>query len=369
MKSKRIAIVHDWLIDNGGAEKVLKSILEIYPQSDIFTLVHSDKFNDEYINSKNIKTSFINKLPLARKKYRSYLPLFPLAVEQFDLSDYDVIISSSYCVAKGVITGPRQLHVCYCHSPVRYAWDLQYQYLKESNLLSGIKSYVARYFLSKLRIWDVISSNRVDFYLSNSNFIQRRIKKCYRRNAETIYPPVETSAFELSEIKKDYYFSCSRLVQYKKIKLIVQAFNLMPNKKLIVAGTGPEFDDIAKIAKENITMLGYVQFDELKVLMAEAKCFVFAAEEDFGIIPVEAQACGTPVVAYGKGGSLETVIDGKTGLHFQHQTTESICNAIEKFEKLTFNPKDIREHALTFDDSIFKQKIMNFISSRVDENQ
>lgn len=366
-KDLRVAIVHDWLTDNGGAEKVLGAILELFPQADVFTLLRSDKFNDSQINKRKLTTSFIQRLPGASKYYRNYLPLFPIAVEQFDFSNYDLVLSSSYCVAKGVITGPDQLHISYCHSPMRYAWDLQFQYLKEAGLEHSFKGKITRLILSRLRLWDYSSSARVDFFISNSEFIKKRILKCYRRTSEVIYPPVDVDKFELNESKANYYFTCSRLVQYKKIQLIVEAFNKMPDKRLIVAGTGPEFDKIKTIANSNIELLGYVQFAELKSLIEQAKCFVFAAEEDFGIIPVEAQACGTPVIAYGKGGCLETVIDSKTGLFFYEQNIEAIVDAVSKFEEMRWDFDAIRKHAENFSLNKFKSNFLSFVTDKYEK--
>lgn len=362
----KVAIIHDWLVDAGGAEKVLEALLDIYPQADIFTVVcFMDKEKIPWLKGRKITTSFIQKLPLAKKKYRGYFPLMPLAVEQFDLSEYHLVISSSYCVAKGVITGPDQLHVSYCHSPMRYAWDLQTQYLKESNLQRGFKSILTRWILHKMRIWDVRSSFGVDHFIANSNFIARRIEKVYRRESKVIYPNVAVADFNLQNKKKDFYFTCSRMVPYKKIDLIVEAFSLMPDKKLIVIGDGPDMSKIKAKAGSNIELLGYQSFAVLKQHMEDAKAFVFAAEEDFGIVPVEAQACGTPVIAYGKGGSLETVKDGITGVFFDKQNIESIIQAVSRFELGNeYDPLVIREHAETFSTKRFKNEIKNFIDEK-----
>ena len=366
-KDLRVAVVHDWLTDNGGAEKVLSAILDLFPSADIFTLVKSDKFHDAQIDKLKVTTSFIQRLPWASKYYRNYLPFFPVAVEQFDFSNYDLVLSSSYCVAKGVITGPDQLHISYCHSPMRYAWDLQFQYLKEAGLENSFKGKLTRLLLNKLRLWDYASSARVDHFISNSEFIKKRINKCYRRSSQVIYPPVDVDKFQLNEVKKSYYFTCSRLVQYKKIQLIVEAFNKMPDKRLVVAGTGPEFDKIKSIASSNIELLGYVEFKKLKRLMEQAKCFVFAAEEDFGIIPVEAQACGTPVIAYGKGGCLETVIDGVTGLFFYEQEVEAIAAAVSRFEDMRWDCHTIRNHSEKFSLNKFKSNFLSFVTDKYEK--
>lgn len=358
----KVAVVHDWLTDAGGAECVLREILDIYRDADIYTLVNFiDYKNANYLKKHKIYTSFIQKLPLSKSKYRQYLPLMPYAIEQFDLSEYDLVISSSYCVAKGVITGPDQQHICYCHSPVRYAWDLQHQYLKETNKDKGLTGFLARYFLHKIRIWDIRSSFGVDTFIANSKFIARRIEKVYRRRAEVVYPPVNVNDFNLNEDKKDYYLTCSRLVPYKRIDLIAKAFTKMPDKKLVIIGSGPEYEKIEKIATENIELKGYLPFKDLKSYMEDAKAFIFAAEEDFGIVPVEAQACGTPVIAYGKGGSLETVIDGQTGVHFLNQNEAEIVKAVARFESITLDPKIIRQNAERFSIEVFKSNFLRIV--------
>lgn len=365
----RVAVVHDWLTDMGGAEKVLKSILNIYPDADIFSLVCG--MTKEQLTSlgihKQVKTSFIQRLPFGVKKYRSYFPLMPLAIQQLDLSSYDLIISSSYCVAKGVITGPDQIHVCYCHSPVRYAWDLQGQYLKESGISTGLKSVLARYFLNKIRDFDVRSSFAVDKYIANSTFIQRRIEKFYRRESEVIYPPVDTDSFTLQEVKQDHYITCSRLVPYKKVDLIVNAFKLMPDKKLLVVGEGPDYNKIKKSLPSNVTLLGFLEYKDLIEQIQNAKAFIYAAEEDFGIVPVEAQACGTPVIGFGKGGLVDTVNNGVTGIHFLEQTTDSIITAVHKFETADSlaTAKAISEHAQKFGSLRFENELSTYIEQTI----
>ncbi|WP_448215738.1 glycosyltransferase family 4 protein [Endozoicomonas sp. 2B-B] len=362
----KVAIIHDWLVVNGGAEKVLQELIEIYPAADIYTLVdYLPVASRQWLNNKIVTTSFIQKLPFSKKKYRSYLPLFPIAIEQFDLSGYDLVISSSYAVAKGVITGPNQVHISYCHSPARYAWDLQSQYLKESGMESGLKSMVARYFLHKFRIWDVRSSFGVDHFVANSEFVKERITKCYRRQADVIYPPVDIDRFKLKESKQNYYLTASRLVPYKRVDLVVEAFTKLPELRLKVIGAGPEFDKIKKIkgSASNIELLGYQSDESLVEHMRSAKAFVFAAEEDFGIIPVEAQACGTPVIALGKGGCLETVIDGETGVHFNDQSLGSLIAAINKSEEIlpTLSSIKIRDNAQRFSRENFRGTFTNTV--------
>lgn len=365
----RVAIVHDWLVTIAGAEKVLSEIIKIYPNADLFAVV--DFLSDHqrnFISGKKATTSFIQKLPKAKTKYRNYLPLMPLAIEQFDLSNYNLIISSSHAVAKGVITGPNQLHICYCHSPIRYAWDMQHQYLKESNLEHGVKGWLARYILHKIRSWDYRTANGVDHFISNSDYIARRIWKVYRREAETIYPNVAVEDFTQTHSKDDFYLTASRMVPYKKIDLIVKAFSMMPKKRLVVIGDGPQFEKIKSFATSNIQLMGYQDFSVLRDHLQRAKAFVFAAEEDFGIVPVEAQACGTPVIAFGKGGALETVVDGETGIFFHEQSVEAICSAVVDFENSNLlDSKLIRTHAESFSTENFKEKFNNFIQEKYTE--
>lgn len=357
----RVAIVCDWLVVYAGAERVLEQILKIYPDADLFCLVDFLPEDQRgFIMNKRTHTSFIQKLPRAKKSYRSYLPLMPLAIEQLDVSGYDLVISSSHAVAKGVLTGPDQVHISYVHSPIRYAWDLQHQYLQEANLIHGLKGWMAKAILHYIRLWDYRTANGVDHFIANSKFIARRIKKVYGREAAVVYPPVDIEAYELCEEKEDFYLTASRMVPYKKVKLIVEAFNEMPEKKLVVIGDGSEYGKIKEIAKNNITLMGYQPFSVLKEKMQKAKAFVFAAEEDFGITPVEAQACGTPVIAYGKGGVLETVQGGanempKTGIFFECQTIQSIKNAVDLFEKNAsdFTYRNCRLNAERFSEQHF----------------
>ncbi|MCM2675847.1 glycosyltransferase family 4 protein [Alkalicoccobacillus plakortidis] len=364
----RVAIVHDWLVSYAGSEKVLEALIHIYPDADLFSTVDFlEKGQRGFIQDKPVQTTFIQNLPFSKKKYRQYLPLMPLAIEQLDVSDYDVVISSSHAVAKGIITGPDQLHISYIHSPIRYAWDLQHQYLKESNLNKGIKGMVAKSVLHYMRMWDYRTSNSVDHFLANSYFIGNRIKKVYQRQAKVIYPPVDVSAFTLNKKKDDFYLTASRMVPYKKMDLIVQAFAEMPDKQLYVIGDGPDMEKIKKKVTPNITLLGYQSFEVLLDYMQRARAFVFAAEEDFGITPVEAQACGTPVIAYGKGGALETVIgldrEQSTGLFFYKQETQAIQEAVRTFEQksLLFQPELIREHALQFSPEHFKSQFEQYV--------
>ena len=351
----KVAIIHDWLVTYAGAERALEQIIEIFPECDLFSIVdHVPKNERKFLKNKTVNTSFIQKLPFSKKSYRKYLFLMPLAIEQFDLSKYDLIISSSHAVSKGVITGPNQMHICYCYTPIRYAWDLQHQYLKEANLEKGLIGWIAKKMLHDIRLWDYRTSNGVDHFISISKFISKRIRKIYRRDSQVLFCPVDVNSFEFSnENREDYYMTCSRMVPYKRIDLIVEVFSkFFQEKKLIIIGDGPEYKKIKKLAGNNVRLLGAQPFSVLKNHLSRAKAFIFAAEEDFGIAPIEAQACGTPVIAYGKGGSLETIqgLESKnpTGIFFNKQSNESLFNAINEFENLEPNiikAKSCRDNA------------------------
>ncbi|MDQ7075196.1 MAG: glycosyltransferase family 4 protein [Gammaproteobacteria bacterium] len=363
----KVALVHDWLVTYAGAEKVLEQMLLCYPDADVFSLIDFLPEDERaFLQGKCVKTSFLQKLPWAKSKYRAYLPLMPLAIEQFDLSQYDLVISSSHAVAKGVLTGPDQLHISYVHSPIRYAWDMQHEYLKQSGLATGVRGFFVKWMLHKIRIWDCRTAYGVDHFIANSKFIARRIEKVYRRESEVIYPPVDVSAFSYVEDKEEFYLTASRLVPYKRVDLVVDAFAQMPEKRLIVIGDGPEMKKIQKKATDNISVLGYQSFEVLKEHMQRAKAFVFAAEEDFGIMPVEAQACGTPVIALQKGGACETVVNERTGLFFQQQTVSALCDAVEKFESQDWsgNTALCREQALQFSAERFRDEFVRFVSER-----
>lgn len=364
----RVAIIHDWLTVYAGAEKVLSQMLLLYPQAEVFTLVDFLPDADRgFLASHKVHTSFIQRLPKARSSYRSYLPLMPLAIEQFDLGAFDLVLSSSHAVAKGVLTGPDQIHVCYCHSPIRYAWDLQGQYLRESGLQRGIKSWLARLILSYIRMWDVRTANGVDHFIANSSFIARRIRKVYGRASAVVPPPVDVPQVPSLSPRKDYYVTASRLVPYKRIDLIIKAFNAMPDKALVVIGSGPMLAEMKQLAANNVRVLGYQPQDVLEQHLAEARAFVFAAEEDFGIAPVEAQAYGTPVIAYGKGGILDSVVDGQTGSFFPAQTVEAITAAIDAFEKRTspWDNAQIAQHALEFRPEAFRARLAAQIDAAI----
>ncbi|MDA3875629.1 MAG: glycosyltransferase family 4 protein, partial [Halothiobacillus sp.] len=366
---RRIAVVHDWLTTYAGAERVLEQILLLYPEADVFAVCDFLPDSERgFLGGRQPRTTFIQKLPGARKHYRNYLSLMPLAIEQLDVSAYDLVISSSHAVAKGVLTGPDQLHVSYVYTPIRYAWDLQHQYLRESGLDRGLKGWVAKWMLHRIRLWDARTANGVDQFIADSGFIARRIWKVYRREATVIYPPVDVSRFTLHVEKEDFFLTASRMVPYKKMDLIVEAFSAMPDRRLVVIGEGPDWEKIRAKAGPNVTLLGYQPFDVLCDHMQRAKAFVFAAEEDFGITPVEAQACGTPVIAFGKGGALETVRDlsvsSPTGLFFDAQSVEALIDAVRLFdlEGRVIRPEDCRANAERFSVTQFQETLAAFIA-------
>jgi glycosyltransferase involved in cell wall biosynthesis len=366
----KVAIVQERLMSVGGSDKVAKAIFDVFPEADIYTLIAKKSVCEELgFDYSKINTSIIQRFPFGESKYRVYLPFMPFAIEQFDLNAYDVVISSSHTVAKGVLTREDQLHICYCHTPVRYAWDLYHEYMRNEDLSKGIKGLFSKYVLHRIRQWDVLSSFRVDYFVSNSNYVAKRIKKIYGREAETIYPNIDVNFFTLCTEKKDYYLASSRLVGYKKIDLVVEAFNRMPDKKLIVTGDGPELRKIMQIAKENVQIIGFQTLETLRVTMQKAKALVFAADEDFGMIPVEVQACGTPVIAFGRGGCLETVREGETGLFFYEQSVDAIIDAVNRFEKKSFDYKKIRDHAERFSEERFKKEIKEYVLDKYNNHK
>ncbi|WP_298987700.1 glycosyltransferase family 4 protein [uncultured Campylobacter sp.] len=364
------ALIHDWFSTYAGAEKCVESFTDIWDDFEIYSLIDFLKGTDrdKILKGKRAHTSFIQKLPFAKDKYRNYLPLFPLAIEQFDLSGYDVVLSSSHAVAKGVLTHSNQLHIAYVHTPIRYAWDLYHQYLRESGLDRGLKGMLAKYFLHKIRLWDASTANRVDHYVANSRYIARRIKKTYGKPSDVIYPPVNVDKFTLRETKEEFYLTASRMVPYKKIDLIVEAFS-QTDKKLLVIGDGPDMAKIKSKAGKNVELLGFADDETMADLMGRAKAFVFAAEEDFGITPVEAQACGTPVICFGRGGARETVLDGESGLYFMEQNTKELLAAVAKFEQNydKFEPVKIRENSLKFSRARFEAEIKSYVEKKYEE--
>ncbi len=359
----RVAIVHDWLYVIGGAELVLKEILSCYPQADVFTLFDFLSPDDRArVGIRETKTSFLQSIPFMKTHHRSFLPLMPIAIEQLDLSGYDLIISSSYAVAKGVLTGPDQMHVSYVHSPMRYAWDLQHSYLSTSGY-KGLKAAVVRYLLHRIRIWDSRTASGPNVMLANSAFIARRIRKVYSRKATVVCPPVRLSTRTETGPRETHFLAASRMVPYKNIEQIVRAFELLPDQKLVVAGDGPEATRLRAIAGPNVSFAGYVPDAELRRLMATARAFIFAAEEDFGIISVEAQSEGAPVLALGRGGSRETVVDGKTGLFFEEPTPRAIAACVLRFIAMEgrFSPEACRNQAARFSAERFRKEFTDAV--------
>jgi glycosyltransferase involved in cell wall biosynthesis len=354
----KVAIVHEWFSTYAGSERVVEQLLGVVPQAELFALVDFLAPGGRgFIGDRPVHTSFIQKLPMARKKFRRYLPLMPFAIEQLDVSAFDMVISSNHAVAKGVIIGPDQRHISYVHSPMRYAWDLQHQYLAEEGL-TGVRGAAARLILHYLRLWDQSSASRVSTFVANSKYIARRIRNCYQRDAEVIYPPVDVDSFTCNDTKEDFYLTASRLVPYKRMPLIAQAFAAMPDRKLVLVGDGTDMEKVKAAAGKNVEVLGYQSDGTLRDLMRRARAFVFAAEEDFGITPVEAMASGTPVIAFGRGGATESVVAGETGLFFDSQTPQSIVDALRRFEQSQdqFHPHKCRQRAEFFRPERFRSE-------------
>jgi glycosyltransferase involved in cell wall biosynthesis len=368
--SLKIAIVADWLTTYAGAERVVEQMLHCFPQADVFALVDTVPESERaFLQGKKVHTSFLQGWPnFLRKRFRQFIPVLPVAVESLDVSAYDVVLSSSHCVAKGILTGPHQLHVSYVHSPVRYAWDLQHEYLQNAGLKKGIKRQIALWMLHGLRIWDMRTVPGVDYYIANSDFIRRRIRKVYGKESDIIYPPANLDKFSLTAQKEDFYVTASRMVPYKRIDLIVETFTTLPDKKLVVIGDGAEYERIKTkaLGHDNITFLGYQPDNILRDYMSRAKAFVFAALEDFGIIPVEAQACGTPVIAYGAGGALETVKHGVSGILYPEQSVAALRKAILDFEhrESPIRPEDCRQNAESFSIDAFRTNLTAYVRDK-----
>lgn len=370
----KIAIVHEWLTSYAGSERVLEQLVALYPQADLFAVCDFMGAGERaFLRGAKVRTTFIQNLPWAHRYYRNYLPLMPLAIEQLDLSAYDLVISSSHAVAKGVLTGPDQVHVSYVHSPIRYAWDLQHQYLRESGLDRGLKGWLARWMLHKLRIWDARTVNGVDCFVANSDFIARRIRKAYGRSAQVVYPPVDVEGFALGNETREFYLTAARMVPYKRVDLVVEAFASMPSRRLVVIGDGPEIHRVRARAGPNVQVMGFQPFEVLRDHMQRAKAFVFAAQEDFGIMPVEAQACGTPVIGYGSGGLAESIVgdeglDAPTGVLFHEQSVAAICAAVERFEAgaSRFSAAACRRNAERFAPEQFRAGFAQVVSEAVE---
>lgn len=357
----KIAIVHDHLAQDGGAERVARTLNDMFPDSPIYTLVYDKRNTDARFANRVIKTSFLQRMPFGVRKYQWYLAMMPAATESFDLHDFDLIISSSSAFSKGVISGPNTTHICYCHTPTRFLWTDRHNYLKElrQNLL--IKKMLPL-TLTRLRQWDRMAADRVDHFIANSEEVKKRIKKYYNRDSEVIYPPVETEKFSISNDIGNYFLAGGRLVGYKKFDLLVNAFNRL-NMPLKIFGVGPLFNKLRSRAKSNIEFLGKVHDVEKAELYSHCRAFLNPQIEDFGITTVEAMAAGRPVIAFKAGGALETVIEGKTGTFFEEQTWEDLADKVLRF-KDDYNPAEIKQHAEQFNTEVFKRKIMGFINGK-----
>jgi len=357
----KIALVHDHLTQDGGAERVLRVFREIFPDAPVYTLVYDKKKMGKEFDGKNIKTSFIQKIPGGVKKFKWFLPLMPLATEKHEMDDYDVVLSNSSALSKGVITRPESLHICYCHTPTRYLWTDTHLYIRELSHGSLVKKAVSL-MLPRLRIWDRMAAERVDKFVANSKTVQKRISKYYGRGSDVIYPPVDVSGFKIYPNQENYFLAGGRLVPYKRFDLVVRAFNKL-GIPLKIFGEGPESEKLQEMAKSNISFLGKVTDEEKKELYGKCLAFIHPQEEDFGLMVVEAMASGRPVVAYPKGGALETVVEGKTGTFFPDQSWESLAHTIIRFKPEEYRPEEIRAHAAQFDTGVFKDKIKNYIEN------
>jgi len=359
----RVALVHDYLNQYGGGERVLEALCELWPQAPIYTLIYDKERTGQAFAGRRIKTSFLQKVPGVKKHHRPFLMLMPLAIEQFNLSNYDLVISDSASFAKGVITRPQTFHLCYCHTPTRYVWDDSHRYIEEFGYPSFLKKFIPP-FLSYLRLWDEAAAARPDEYLANSNFVASRIKKYYGFEAEVVYPPVKTKFFENQEKSADYFLIVARLLSYKKIDLAIRVFNEL-GWPLKIIGEGPEKKRLQKMARSNIEFIGWVDDQKLRKYYTYCRAFIFPQEEDFGITAVEAMSAGRPVIAFAGGGALETVKEGETGLFFKEQTAESLFKTLKEFHSYSFDQKNIQRYARKFDKEIFKEKIKEIVDKKL----
>lgn len=355
----KVAIVHDWLTIYGGSESIVRILHEMFPEAPVYTTVYNEKNMPEDFAAMDIRPSFLQHYPLAKKKYTMYLPFMPRAFESFDLSEYDLVLSSNTSCSKGVLTGAQTLHICYCNTPMRYGWDFYHEYIREKGKLG---KFLISCMMKKIRLWDRLSADRVDKFIANSHNVARRIRKHYRRDSKVIYPPVRTHMFTPGDKKpkEEYYLAVSRLVSYKRIDLLVEAFTVL-GLPLKIIGDGSQMKELKKNASSNIQFLGRLEDNKVLEYMQGARAFLFPGEEDFGITPIEAQACGVPVIAYGRGGALETVVDGKTGLFFKEQKAEALVEAVKNFEQMQFDRKVIAEHAQKFSEERFRTELKNYI--------
>lgn len=362
----KIALVHDYLVQNGGAERVLECFTELFPYAPIYTIVYDAQAMHGAFANKTIHTSYLQNLPFARKRHRIFPPLMPPAIEEFDFSKYDIVLSDSSSYAKGIITKPETLHVCYMHTPMRYAWDDCQKYTKDFYFPNVIKKVIP-FAMNYIRLWDRISADRVDRFIANSNFVAKRIFKYYRKDSIVIHPPVNVNNFFVDDNPGEYYLMVGRLIAYKRHDIAIEAFNKL-GLPLKIAGRGPELKRLRKIAGPNVEFLGRVSDRELPSYYAKCKGFIFPQEEDFGIVAIEAMASGRPLIAYRGGDIPEHVEEGKTGLFFDEQTPEAVVEVVKKFEKLEFDADFIRQRALKFDREIFKANIKDYIEKALEEH-
>lgn len=362
LENLKIAIVCDWLTVQGGAERVITAMHELFPHAPIFTTLYDSAKLPQFKNA-DVRTSWLQRLPVLRKKHQLLLPWMPSVFESMNLDEYDIVISSSHSCAKGIITKPETLHICYCHTPMRYCWDNYHQYLKEYPL-SALAKKIGQKLLHKIRIWDRMAAERVDSWLTNSNYVQQRITKYYRKLAHVIYPPVELDRFYPIEHKKLYFLALGRLTPYKRFDILVEAFNAL-ELPLIIIGTGIEEKRLRRRAKKNIRILGHLPESEIPTYLSEAQAVLFPQVEDFGIVPIEAMASGTPVIAYKEGGALETVKEGVNGIFFDHQTPMAIMQAVRNFQQIrnTFDPEKLRAFAMNFSKENFQKRLLIFVEN------
>ena len=364
----KIAIAYDYMTQMGGGERVIQALHEIFPDAPIYTVLYCPETMSDDFRKMDIRTSFVDRLPFAHKKFELYIPFFAFGMEQFDFREYDVVLSVSTMVAKGVVTGPRTCHVSLCFTPMRWAWDLYHDYLAELKD-ARLTRWAFRFFTHYYRIWDIASVSRVNYFIAGSEVASRRIRKHYSRDADVIYPPIDTSQFTPNgEGPEDFYLVVSRLVYAKRIDVVVDAF-ANTGRKLVVIGQGERLPQLKKAATSNITFLGYQSDEVVRDHYARCRALLFPGEEDFGLTPVEAQACGRPVIAYAAGGSLETVVEGETGVFFDDQSTEAVREAVDKFETIEFDPVHIRKNAERFDTKIFEKRIRDFVDAKRHEYQ
>ncbi|WP_166241158.1 glycosyltransferase [Paenibacillus turpanensis] len=358
----KVAIVHDYLNQYGGAERVLELFMDLFPDAPIYTLLTDLSKVSPRFREADIRTSFIHNIPLAKKHYKKMIGLFPLAVEQFDLRKYDLILSSSSAFAKGVITNTHQTHICYCYTPMRYVWDLYHQYMKE-DITNPIFRAVLPFVLHRIRMWDQLTAQRVDYFIADAHNVAKRIKKYYGRESEVIHPPVNIRRFKVVAETEPYYLIVSRLIPYKRVDIVIEAFNAL-KKPLIIIGDGYDRPRLQALAGPTVQLLGELPDEQVNEYFAKCQAFIMPGEEDFGITPLEAQACGRPVIAFRKGGSLETIVEGETGLFFDEQSADHVKKAILDFETKTFDRQQIRNHAELFSEERFKSQMMDFIRHR-----